>query len=177
LPAQRQRECRTDAILLVTAELPDVLLPPSEVTIMPRIRICAIAGLGVIALTQSFSLAQPLFRTIGEPGETYTFVVSADGRVVAGQSRGGVLRWTIETGAVLLGRPPAPYNGDPIVSAISRDGTMIVRYALDFSQKIFPSGAFIWTQATGITYLGPPGGADGSQARGISDDGSRIVGD
>lgn len=112
----------------------------------------------LLAITASSS-AQPVFRPLGfAPNETQvlTAAVSSDGRTVAGFSRYQIFRWTEESGFQFLGAPAPPYNNDPVVTDLSGDGTIIIGCAHDSGHKGYPTGAFIWTEQTGIEYLGPP---------------------
>ena len=96
--------------------------------------------------------------------------ISADGRVVVGDwinvdaGTRDAFRWTAETGMVGLGAFAA--------SAVSDDGSVVVGTL--GSGPTFE--AFRWTEATGIVPLGTLGPNNESRARGVSRDGSRVVG-
>jgi probable HAF family extracellular repeat protein len=104
--------------------------------------------------------------------------VSADGSVVVGYSSDSVLysggqafRWTSGGGMVGLGfLPGASYSAANDVSA---DGKVVV----GASGSASGAHAFRWTSGGGMVSLGDlPGGAFSPDARGVSADGSVIVG-
>lgn len=91
--------------------------------------------------------------------------VSADGSVVVGISWDPVSHaflWTADTGMVSL--------GDGAANNVSADGTVVVGVSA-------LAEAFRWTSATGMVGLGILPGMEGSEARGVSGDGSVVVGD
>jgi probable HAF family extracellular repeat protein len=96
--------------------------------------------------------------------------VSADGRVVVGDylnvtaGARDAFRWTAETGMAGLGAFAA--------SAVSDDGSVVVGTLA--GGPTFE--AFRWTEAAGIVPLGTLGPDNESRARGVSRDGSRVVG-
>lgn len=104
------------------------------------------------------------------PGQSGSaWAVSADGSVVVGNVGSALFRWTAETGMVALGAPP----GYSTAFGISGDGGVVtgaVTGTAGFVQ------AYRWTEATGVVGLGAPPDCEGSEARGISADGSTIVG-
>jgi probable HAF family extracellular repeat protein len=101
--------------------------------------------------------------TLIGPQNSVATGVSADGSVVVGYLWGSDLneyafRWTQDDGLVMIG--PAYTRA----TAVSADGSVVVGSAS-------ASGAFLWTQGSGIEYI-PNGGTP----YGISADGSVIVG-
>ena len=119
--------------------------------------------------------------------------VSADGSVVVGFGSSAstgtnwlsgheAFRWTGGTGMVGLGDLP---GGDSVSEAhsVSADGSVVVGFGSSASSAstgiISLSGreAFRWTGGTGMVGLGDlPGGDFGSEAYGVSADGSVVVG-
>ena len=113
------------------------------------------------------------------------FDVSADGSVVVGYSynfenRPEAIRWTETEGMKGLGYLPNDLNPSSFASATSRDGSIVVGY----SNSDRGYEAFIWTADEGMQSLNDYLVANGidmtgwflSEARGISDDGTVIVG-
>lgn len=88
--------------------------------------------------------------------------VSADGSVVVGQSGLNAFRRTAATGMVDIG-------GDGATD-VAADGSVVVGYTG------LAVEAFRWTEETGIIGLGIPSGWIESVARGVSADGSVVVG-
>lgn len=116
---------------------------------------------------------QPEFQPLGvvpSEGATYATAVSADGRVVAGITQTQIFRWTVDGGMQLIGAPPPPYFGYPEVLDMSRDGTIIVGFALDIWRKLYPSGAYVWTLEGGFQTLGNYTDIPGSRAHAVADD-------
>jgi hypothetical protein len=112
--------------------------------------------------------AAPIFQGLGAwvpsptAGPTSTAqAVSADGRVVVGQSDGQAFRWTAATGMQSIGGP----TGFGTARGVSADGSVIVG----------DSGgqAFRWTQPTGMQFLG----SNTRVAYDVSGDGNVVVGD
>jgi probable HAF family extracellular repeat protein len=114
-----------------------------------------------------------VFTPLGDlPGGAFVSsanAVSADGQVVVGHSFTAsgreAFRWTVETGMVSLGAP------NTSAEATNFDGTVIVGSHKNGAE------AMRWTAETGIVGLGhltPE--SIGSQAQGVSADGSVIVG-
>ena len=108
--------------------------------------------------------------------------ISGDGRVVVGACVAADngphmgFRWTLEEGMVPLGfMPGGDYSSATDVSA---DGSVIV--GLGTSEDSTPGEhyeAFKWTQETGMVGLGDlPGGDFDSRAKGVSADGTVVVG-
>lgn len=94
--------------------------------------------------------------------------ISADGSTVVGVGiSGDILRWTRAGGTESVGGPVLR------VEAVSADGSVIIG---SLGPAIEPR-AFRWTQATGVIDLGSLPGLSQSEAKGISDDGSIVVGD
>jgi probable HAF family extracellular repeat protein len=115
----------------------------------------------------------------GYPSGADALAVSADGSVIVGSSNApsGVesFRWTEQLGMVSLGHLPGQ-GGFEVSHAwgVSPDGSFIVGDAHDVDQN---TEAFRWTSATGMVGLGDlPGGGTSSIARGVSADGSVVVG-
>jgi probable HAF family extracellular repeat protein len=127
------------------------------------------AGLGVLPTANSYSEA------LG---------VSADGAVVVGSSHsvGGAeeaFRWTSDGGMVGLGGLPA---GEGFFSsraeAVSANGTVVIGSSPVRTTSLTSlAQAFRWTMDGGMVGLGElPGGSQSSRARGVSADGSVVVG-
>ena len=102
--------------------------------------------------------------------------VSGDGSVVGGwqyipQSLARqAFRWTAQTGVQNLG-VARPGDTDSGVNAVSRDGATIVGGSYGAG-----SVGFVWRQATGMVALPALPGSSGGSARGVTGDGSVIVG-
>jgi probable HAF family extracellular repeat protein len=114
-------------------------------------------------------------------GPTIAYGISADGRVVVGQSVSPqgfeAFRWTSATGIVGLGAFPNP-GGFPSsgARACSADGSVIVGSS-SLPDSLNEDGSpFRWTAQTGLVFLGSLGGSSGGVARGVSSDGSVIAG-
>lgn len=114
-------------------------------------------------------------------GPVIAYGISADGRVVVGQSNSPqgsqAFRWETETGIVGLGAFPNP-NGYPYsgARACSADGRVIVGSS-SLPDSLNEDGSpFRWTAQTGLVWLGSLGGSSGGVARAVSSDGSVIVG-
>jgi uncharacterized membrane protein len=93
--------------------------------------------------------------------------VSRDGTVIVGSNTHGAFRWTQETGAVQIGEVAVSF---PILSG---DGDVIVGTGGSFGKRV---EAFRWTAKTGMVSLGHLPGAVGSEAIGVSYDGSVVIG-
>jgi probable HAF family extracellular repeat protein len=118
-------------------------------------------------------------------GGTKARGVSADGTVIVGAREVPTWNdsyeacyWTASSGLTPLGELP---GGDQASFAhdASLDGMVVVGWSKSDGGIAgdFVTEAFRWTQATGLLALGDlAGGAFYSQARGVSDDGSVIVG-
>jgi uncharacterized membrane protein len=142
--------------------------------------------------------AAPFFQGLGDlPGgsrESVANGISADGSTVVGSSVSGFLpgqpdffqreafRWTASSGMVGLGDLPGGTFAS-IARGVSADGSVVVgegRSAViqgGLSQQY--TEAFRWTASGGMVGLGnmtAPGGSLGSVARGVSADGSVVVG-
>jgi uncharacterized membrane protein len=81
---------------------------------------------------------------------TMAFDVSDDGKVVVGESRGAVFRWTRNTGMVALG-PTLLSSGYRIVS-ISGNGQFIVGNSYSPAEGV-EVGGFIWDASNGLRDL------------------------
>ena len=108
---------------------------------------------------------------------SYAGGVSADGSVVAGQSRSAngweAFRWEngVMSGLGSLGDT----SFLSIARGISADGSVVVGHSGDQQGILYE--AFRWTQAGGMVGLGDlEGGSIHSEARGVSADGSAVVG-
>ncbi len=120
----------------------------------------------------------------------YPYATSADGNVVVGEraNNNGIeaFRWTPMDDVQALGLPPnaAVTCNDDVCShssratAVSADGTVIASYVLTTQGTSNALEAFRWTAADGLVSLGSYLSLYpfGNPARGISDDGSSIVG-
>lgn len=155
---------------------------------------CGVSADGSVSVGQSYSAASgnqgEAFRWteaagmvgLGDfPGSVFASQatgVSADGLVIVGASAssngGDSFRWTQATGMVSLGDVP---NGqfDNTAWAISADGGTIAGVAVNVDGSY---EAYRWTSATGMVGLGLLSGGNPpqSEARGVSGDGSIIVG-
>lgn len=116
-------------------------------------------------------------------GEEYSSAasgVSGDGSVATGSSTsdlsptwGEAFRWTEVTGLVGLGVLPGSEIPTTVPERISADGTVLVGWAFTENGR----EAFRWSEADGLVGLGDlPAGNFDSWARGVSADGSVIVG-
>ena len=105
--------------------------------------------------------------------------ISSDGTTIVGTSWGSdgieAVRW--EGGAAPpIGLGALTYGPNGQANDASADGTVIVGSDYARTPQTGPE-AFRWTQATGMVGLGDaPGGGCCSEAEGVSDDGSVIVG-
>src|SRR5262245_27353363 len=133
-------------------------------------------------LAGSEAVFQPLgFLDADNFGPVIAYGISADGKVVVGQSNSSTglqaFRWTQRTGIVGLG---AFANPGGIASsgarACSADGSVIVGSSSLPNSLNEDGSPFRWTEQTGLVFLGSLGGTDGGVARGVSTDGSVIVG-
>ena len=112
-------------------------------------------------------------------GTIFPTSVSADGLVVAGGAIGagfGAARWDTAGGIHFLGQLPCAGCGFSFSRAddVSGDGAVIVG---ESSITQGDTGAFKWTESTGVTFVGDlPGRRVRSQASAISSDGQVIVG-
>jgi uncharacterized membrane protein len=111
---------------------------------------------------------------LGCPSRSDGYELSADGSVAVGLSWDGCsgrgFIWTAETDMLEL-EPLA--NGSNRASAVSADGTLIV----GFAQGTFSRTPAIWDAATLAGTLLGPGGPDAQgEVRGISDDGTVLLG-
>ncbi len=144
-----------------------------------------VAFLWANPLKTSFSTAVSL-GTLAGGFSSYAFGVSADGKVVVGESTNAVslplvstyqaFRWTAATGMVGLGT----LGGDSGATAVSADGTVAVGYSRSAAYGYFDH-AVSWTGTKapvdlmiGSSFAALPGAA--SQASGVSSNGSVIVG-
>src|SRR5262249_2476585 len=106
---------------------------------------------------------------------TYVTAISADGRVIAGNSGaigGGVsFTWSPSAGYNQFGSGPG-IPGSNLVRGISADGSTVVGWGTINGQTILP-----YKYAGGVyTTLPFPSGYDSGSANGVSGDGSVIVG-
>ncbi|MCI0630443.1 MAG: hypothetical protein L0Y44_07295 [Phycisphaerales bacterium] len=114
-------------------------------------------------------------------GPVIAYGISADGSIVVGESNSPTgfqaFRWTAKDGIVGLGAFPNP-GGFQCSSAraCSADGSVIVG-ASCLPDSLNENGSpFRWTQETGMVWLGALGFSSGGVARGVSSDGSVVVG-
>ena len=106
--------------------------------------------------------------------------VSSDGSIVTGSSSstlapfwGEAFRWTEPSGMVGLGIFPGSQSPATIPQDLSADGEVIVGWSGTANGR----EAFRWSQEEGLFAMGDlPGGFFDSQAKGVSADGSVIVG-
>jgi len=113
--------------------------------------------------------AQVVFTNLGFGSATR---VSDDGTVVVGSSlESGVFRWTAATGKVVPNGLEGLYDSGAFVSG---DGSVMAGEGLNFKPD---SGAYRWTESGGKMSLGGLPGTTSFYARGMSGDGSTIVGD
>jgi probable HAF family extracellular repeat protein len=114
-------------------------------------------------------------------GPVIAYGVSADGRVVVGQSNSPqglqAFRWDAQSGILGLGAFPNP-GGLPSsgARACSADGTVIVGSSAMPGSLNEDGSPFRWTAQSGLVWLGSLGGTSGGVARGVSSDGSVVVG-
>src|SRR5262245_20825156 len=110
-------------------------------------------------------------------GPVIAYGISADGRIVVGESNSlqgfQAFRWEASTGTVGLGAFPNP-GGLPSSSAraCSSDGSVIVGSSARPDSLNEDGSPFRWTAQTGLVWLGSLGGSSGGVARGVSSDGS-----
>ena len=99
--------------------------------------------------------------------------VSNDGTVIVGygtnSQRSEAFRWTSTGGMVGLGHLDGEGDLQSYANAVSGDGAVVVGRSGD--------EAFRWTQTGGMVGLGTLPGLSVSEARGVSDDGTVVVGD
>lgn len=114
-------------------------------------------------------------------GPVIAYGISADGRVVVGQSNSPqgfqAFRWKASTGIVGLGAFPNPGGLQSSgARACSADGSVIVGSSLLPDSLNEDGSPFRWTAQTGLVFLGSLGGSSGGVARGVSSDGSVVAG-
>jgi probable HAF family extracellular repeat protein len=141
----------------------------------------ACALLPVAAATAGTAVFKPLgFLDPDLFGPVIAYGISANGSVVVGESNSPTgfqaFRWTLPTGIVGLGAFPNPEGQLSIARACSADGSVIVGSSLLPDSLNEDGSPFRWTQATGLVFLGSLGGSSGGVARGVSSDGSVVVG-
>src|SRR5262249_15391308 len=107
------------------------------------------------------------------------FGVSGDGTVAAGHHDFEAARWTQAAGFVPLGHVPGFAAATGAAFSVSRDGSVIAGSDGDYDGP-WRAQAFRWTAAEGVPGLGylpsAPPGQRASLARGISADGTTVVG-
>jgi uncharacterized membrane protein len=139
----------------------------------------------ILVLCRAAQAQDASFEPLGDlPGGSFNSQaqgVSGDGQIVVGLSAssgpgsGGIVelfkafRW--EEGEMTSLGGLVDEFGASEAWAISRDGTVIVGGAFDGAEQ----RAFWWTQSGGMVAIGSPGGS--ATARGVSTDGSTIVGE
>lgn len=119
------------------------------------------------------------------PGSSFNsgaVAASFDGSIVVGTgssvSGGEAFRWTISTGVVGIGDLAGGIFSSG-ASDVSSDGSTIVGWGHSTAALSSPNKveAFRWTAGSGMVGLGSlPGGNSGSEAAGVSADGSVVVG-
>jgi probable HAF family extracellular repeat protein len=121
---------------------------------------------------------QPL-NVFGGTRPSDALAASADGSVIVGggninDTHQRAFRWTTQYGSQDLGT----LGGFSVATATNSDGTVVVGASRlpDSDQAIGRNHAFIWTNATGMQDLGVVSGFDDSEARGVSGDGTLVVG-
>lgn len=120
----------------------------------------------------------------GIPGSSisssFAHAVSADGSVIVGESAGTAFYWTSSGGMIGLGNVAGGDFTSTYAWDVSADGSVVVGYGyLPPNAPLFtPKEAFRWTPEEGMVGLGDlPGGIFNSDARGVSADGTVIVGE
>lgn len=107
----------------------------------------------------------------GTPG-SFGSEISADGRVVVGQSGQRAFRWSTSGGIASIGELPGG-SDNGVAHNTNADGSIVV----GISSQTSGFRGFRWTSATGMRALGDlPGGFDYSVANSISVDSSVTVG-
>lgn len=103
-------------------------------------------------------------------GSSYAWDASGDGSVVVGHSQTHAFRWSAGSGMQdLLTLPGSPFSE---AHAVSADGSVVAGWS---GSQTGTGSAFRWTAADGIENIGTLGAGE-TNARGISADGSVIVG-
>ena len=150
---------------------------------VPTVWSYAITSVVIACLAAPSAVSAAVFEGLGDlPGgvfESYAYGVSADGGTVVGESKVGstdycAYLWTADLGMVSLG--DLRDDGSPRSEAwgVSGNGSVVAGQAQDIN---YNSVAFRWTEAGGMSSLGIIDGTIVfSIARGISDDGTTIVG-
>jgi probable HAF family extracellular repeat protein len=117
------------------------------------------------------------------------FGVSGDGSVVVGTAWDGIandsraFRWTQAGGMTSLGCLNDGGNAlagcYSAANGVSGDGSVVVGFSSDGrrTDRVLGLRAFRWTQAAGMVSLGALNGQTDSVARGVSSDGSVVVGE
>jgi len=112
-------------------------------------------------------------NALGCPSRSDGYELSADGTVAVGLSWEGCsgrgYRWTEETGMVEL---ESLANGNNRASVVSADGSLIG----GFAQGSFSRTPAIWDGSAAGALLDPPTGDIVGEVRGISDDGTILLG-
>lgn len=102
--------------------------------------------------------------------------ISADGRVVVGEREERAVFWNSASGSYVVIDPRPDWVGYAV--ATSANGSVIVgstRQVLPVNPPSPNFTAFLWSEATGMIFLGPSGSVH-STAAGVSSDGSVVVG-
>ena len=137
----------------------------------------AIGGSAIYATTGPASAEPARFQGLGDlPGGTFESIgygISGDGRVAfgAGNSADGaeVFRWIDGAGI----RGTGALNATPF--SASRDGSIVVGWGVPVGDQVVRP--FLWDQSRGLEYIGDTRpGAPSAGAKGVSADGSVVVG-
>jgi probable HAF family extracellular repeat protein len=142
-------------------------------------------ALFLLAAASGWSLparAEVTFEFILEDG--YAFDISADGTVVAGNTRGDyeAFRWTAQTGMVRLGQSSVQVLGRSAgTPGVSADGELVASTILSLDSTFVTMG--LWSSAGGWRELMPPTPPGGGlvdlelgSVWGMSGDGGTVVG-
>ncbi len=139
-------------------------------------RLCVAAFTTLAGLSISAHAQSTQFIRLGTgPGPTISDAlgVSQDGRYVVGSGSGGAMMWSLDSGVVTVGNPNFDeYGQGPTATAVSSSGT-VVGYVTD-NEGNGNYRPWSWTSGGGFLSLDETTIA---AARGISADGSVIVGD
>jgi len=134
------------------------------------------ASTGPMAFRWTSAGGMVALGTLPGGSSSVAYAIAADGSFVVGSSSSGAataeaFRWSPGSGMQSLGVLPG--GSQSVAFAVSGRGSVIA----GFSGSTSGEQAFRWTETTGMTGLGDlPGGVFRSRARGISYDGSTIVG-
>jgi probable HAF family extracellular repeat protein len=134
------------------------------------------ATLLFLVTTQAFADFVPLGSLPGGSFYSDARGISADGKVVVGQSNSAsgyeTFRWTEAGGMVGLGVLPG--GAGSIAAGTSADGSVVVGISGSFTSQT--AEGYRWTQAGGMVGLGLLAGGTSSFVQGVSADGKVVVG-